>query len=319
MIRDLSYYVHCFTHLRRDARNGGAPHKPVLLLSIIEMFEQGIFSGTHITVVPELVASFRTRWTELVTTNHRPVFSLPFFHLKSEPFWNLIAKFGFEKWLDTGSSIRTLRDLLLVVDRAEIDAELFVLLMIAENRDVLKISILDRYFSSTRNAFESTPDLGVSRTLLEDSSEEYQRKIIELKRSVDDNSFQEEVFVRSGLFKKEIPKIYDNMCSISGLRVDATFSISMVDACHIVPFSEGFDDSVTNGLALCPNLHRAFDRGLISVSDDYEVLLNKNFIERSDSPYNISQFERRKLRLPNSENHRPSLANIALHRTKHGY
>ena len=35
MIKDLSYYVHCFTSLKRDNKNGGAPHKPILLLSVI--------------------------------------------------------------------------------------------------------------------------------------------------------------------------------------------------------------------------------------------------------------------------------------------
>jgi len=75
--------------------------------------------------------------------------------------------------------------------------------------------------------------------------------------------FKEEVFIRSGIFKREIPKLYNNTCAISQLRIDATANISMVDACHIVPFSEAYDDTLTNGIALCPNLHRAFDRGLI--------------------------------------------------------
>lgn len=33
----------------------------------------------------------------------------------------------------------------------------------------------------------------------------------------------------------------------------AITNVSMVDACHIVPFSEGYDDTLTNGIALCPN------------------------------------------------------------------
>jgi predicted restriction endonuclease len=40
----------------------------------------------------------------------------------------------------------------------------------------------------------------------------------------------------------------------------------MVDACHIVPIGRHGSDHVTNGLSLCPNLHRAFDRGLLSVT-----------------------------------------------------
>jgi len=41
-LEELSYYIHCFTHLKRDVNNGDAPHKPILLLSIISLFQKGI-------------------------------------------------------------------------------------------------------------------------------------------------------------------------------------------------------------------------------------------------------------------------------------
>lgn len=89
----------------------------------------------------------------------------------------------------------------------------------------------------------------------------------------------------------------------------------MIDACHIVPFSEGYDDTLSNGIALCPNLHRAFDRGLISISDDYKVIINKNFIENK-SVYNISQFIGKTILLPTQIEHYPSLENFYQHRKK---
>lgn len=155
-------------------------------------------------------------------------------------------------------------------------------------------------------------------SILYDNSEEYKRKISELKNLVDENTFQEEVFMRKGLFKREVPKIYNNTFAISGLWIDALTNISMIDACHIVPFSEGYDDTLTNGIALCPNLHRAFDRGLISISDNYQVLINKNFIE-SRSIYNISQFEGKQIRLPNQTKFYPDINNIKKHRERFGF
>jgi putative restriction endonuclease len=59
MDKNLSYYNHCFTHLKRDMKNGGAPHKPILLLSVIRLFEKGMFTNNQIYVLPELVASFK--------------------------------------------------------------------------------------------------------------------------------------------------------------------------------------------------------------------------------------------------------------------
>lgn len=317
--KDLPYYVHCFTNLRRDAKKGGAPHKPVLLLSVIEMFERGLLSTPEIYILPELAASFKSHRSEIVTTEHLPRFSLPFYHMRSEPFWTLLPNIGCEAWLESGNPIRGFQNLLTAVRCAFIDPELANILLDQKSRDVLRISILEHYFPTTMSAFDSgTGDVSFV-DWLEVSSEEYKEKILELKNSLDENSFQEEVFIRGGMFKREIPKIYNNTCAISGLRVDAIASVAMVDACHIVPFSESYDDSLSNGIALCPNLHRAFDRGLISISDNYTVILNNNFVENTDSVFNLSQFYGKELDMPKLQKHFPSQENIANHRRRHGF
>lgn len=317
MNEKLPYYIHAFTHLKRDNKNGGAPHKPILLLSIIRMFEKRIFTSNQIHILPELVASFKSNWTKLVVTNHHPIFALPFYHMNSEPFWKLVANVGCEKWVQSKSSMRSFGNLTTAVGFALVDEDLSKLLLEAESRDLLKINILEHYFPKTKSNYEEGNDDDLpSASILNETSEEYRRKIIDLKNKVDENSFQEEIFVRSGVFKREVSKIYDNTCCISGMRVDAVANVSMIDACHIVPFSETYDDSLTNGIALCPNLHRAFDRGLISISDDYKVLVKKNFIENNNSAFNISQFDKRKILLPKTLSHFPSLENLSLHRKR---
>lgn len=319
MNEKLPYYVRCFTHLKRDAKNGGAPHKPILLLSIIRLFEKGFFTNNQIHILPELVASFKSNWTELVVTNHFPIFAMPFYHMNSEPFWKLIANVGCEKWIESKSSMRSLGNLTTAVKFALIDSELAELLSQPESRDILKISILDQYFPKTKSNYGNNGNDDLPNvSILNEPSEEYKRKIIELKNQIDENSFQEEVFIRGGLFKREIPKIYNNTCAITGLRIDAITNVSMVDACHIVPFSEGYDDTLTNGIALCPNLHRAFDRGLISISDNYEVILNKTFVE-NQSVYNLSQFEGKQISLPNQSEHYPTLQNLSQHRKRFNF
>lgn len=40
-MKTLSEYIHYFTKLRRAPNLGGAPYKPVLLLSIIDAVEKG--------------------------------------------------------------------------------------------------------------------------------------------------------------------------------------------------------------------------------------------------------------------------------------
>ena len=320
MKKDLPYYIHCFTHLKRDMKNGGAPHKPILLLSIIRLFENGIVTDNQIFVLPELVASFKSNWTKLVETNHFPIFALPFYHMSSEPFWKLVANTGCEKWIESKSSMRSFGNLTTAVKFALIDEELSDLLLVSENRDILKIALLDKYFLNTKANFSTNGDDDLlPETILHENSEKYKQKIIELKNQVDENAFQEEIFIRGGLFKREIPKIYNHTCAVSGLRISAVANVSMVDACHIVPFSEGYDDTLTNGIALCPNLHRAFDRGLFSISDNYKILINKNFVENQKSVFNISQFAGKQIFLPYAEELYPDLGNIAVHRKKHKF
>jgi putative restriction endonuclease len=240
--------------------------------------------------------------------------------MSSEPFWKLVANAGCEKWIESKSSMRSFGNLTTAVKFALIDNELSNLFLPAESRDILKITLLDNYFPDTKSNFGSSGNDDLpSGTILHENSEKYKQKIIELKNQVDENAFQEEIFIRGGLFKREIPKIYNHTCAISGLRISAVANVSMVDACHIVPFSEGYDDTLTNGIALCPNLHRAFDRGLISISDDYTILINKNFVENEKSTFNLSQFAGQTIFLPFSEDLFPSLENISFHRKKYGF
>jgi putative restriction endonuclease len=103
------------------------------------------------------------------------------------------------------------------------------------------------------------------------------------------------------------------------LRISAVANVSMVDVCYIVSFSEGHDDTLTNGIAICPTMHRTFDRGLISISDDYAILINKNYVENQKSVFNFSQFAGKQIFLPYAEKLYYDLWNIAVHRKKFGF
>ena len=51
--------------------------------------------------------------------------------------------------------------------------------------------------------------------------------------------------------------------------------LKLVDAAHIVPVgAPDSSDHITNGLALAPTYHRAFDMGRIYLTDSYEMKVN---------------------------------------------
>ena len=69
-------------------------------------------------------------------------------------------------------------------------------------------------------------------------------------------------FIRNHNFAKGIREVYD-CCAICGFQYDY-----IMDAAHIVPVAEGGTDTYENGLGLCPNCHRMYDKGQILVTGD---------------------------------------------------
>ena len=96
MDKNIHFYSKAFSRLRVNRSKGLAPHKPILLLSVIGLIGQGKIKQNQIPLSPELIASFLEYWSQLETEAYRPDIALPFFHMKSEGFWHLRAKPGFE-------------------------------------------------------------------------------------------------------------------------------------------------------------------------------------------------------------------------------
>ena len=91
----LQQYIQKMERLRVDRAHGAAPHKPILLLAVIELIERGRIPENKIFLTPELAETFREYWLKI--TDRRPDITLPFFHLKSDGFWHLHAESGLRK------------------------------------------------------------------------------------------------------------------------------------------------------------------------------------------------------------------------------
>lgn len=321
VVETLARYIYAFSHLRVDRSKtrtlGVAPHKPVLLLSVIQAFEQQLLTDSHIPIIPELVGLFKSNWLALVKTNHQMRFALPFYHLQSEGFWQLVANPGYETWLASSTSLSGFSGLTAAVAYARIDEDLYRLLRDPQGREALRIALLTVWFPEANTQVLYPTDYldTLAEQMREESGPAYRTQMEQLQVELDKEAYQEEVFLRGGVFRREVSRLYGYACCISGLRVDATFPIAMIDACHIVPFSESHDNTVTNGIALCPTLHRAFDRGLISLTDQYEVLVSDRFTERA-STHAIRPFAGKRIMLPTESMYPPDPKNLAWHRER---
>lgn len=302
---------------------GKAPHKPILLLAVIESFENGEILENWIPVTDGLLERFYDLWNLLVKTQNVPNFSLPFFHLKNEKgeFWSLIPSPGKEIPTTKSNSIKSFRALTESVLAAKLSAELFLAFSDPVQREVIKTAILEKYFG-VPNQVQEKENVRYSETLkkdiLYDPEENYSRKVIKQISEIPAEAKEEFLILRSSIFRKAILEVYNNQCSVSGLKVEDANRNSLVDACHIMPFSETYNDSIKNGLALSPTFHRAFDRGLIAISDNYKVLVNpklKDFNPESG----IRQFENQKIYLPVNEKFYPSVYSLHEHRKRFGF
>jgi putative restriction endonuclease len=98
------------------------------------------------------------------------------------------------------------------------------------------------------------------------------------------------------------------------MKLTSIYGHHFIDACHIIPFSLTHNDQISNGIALCPNMHRAFDRGLLSVDENYKLLVSPAIIEDAEHVYSITKLEGKQIHLPPGERYYPAQDNLKWHR-----
>jgi len=120
-----------------------------------------------------------------------------------------------------------------------------------------------------------------------------------------------ERYVRDHRFSEAIRSVYDR-CAICGFQYDF-----ILDAAHIIPVSEGGQDTYENGLGLCPNCHRMFDKGLILIDEHGVIHINTRYAEeydeigRADSLGTLrTTLDGASLRLPQDKKYHPSPENL---------
>lgn len=141
----LQKYLDEFLSLTTNKHAGAiAPHKPILLLSIIDMFESGQLIGNHIELTDQLERFFMRNWRQYVGNSifYRPNIDKPYWHMKNEPFWKLVSKTSQPvEAIKSPYSVKTLQENVYAV----IDDGLVSLLKDTETREVLRKALIDRY------------------------------------------------------------------------------------------------------------------------------------------------------------------------------
>ena len=98
----LNQYKVLFAHLGRNGnlkeKEGGvkSPNKPILLLTLLQAIEIGLLKENRIYHSIDLKDLFCINWRNIHgVSGYKIDIILPFFHLKTSGFWNLVANYGY--------------------------------------------------------------------------------------------------------------------------------------------------------------------------------------------------------------------------------
>lgn len=151
----------------------------------------------------------------------------------------------------------------------------------------------------------------------------FEKKVESLKQSQDstvviDNSVTQRIIsaqpdslaslFNAATFRDFVMVGYDNLCAITGtvIRYESYMNL---EAAHIRPKSHGGTFLPNNGIALCRDLHWAFDKGFFTLNDNYEVQVHP----KVTSEY-LRSFDGKKIRIPSNPFFVPDIESIRYHR-----
>jgi putative restriction endonuclease len=118
-------------------------------------------------------------------------------------------------------------------------------------------------FGETKKDFKilediSTGDLEVNSEAVRKLPKKRQTTIASIKKKVRESDFNDRVLTA-----------YKNRCAFIGLQ------LKLIDAAHILPVSnENSTDETANGIALSALYHRAYDKGLVTFNEQYQIVVN---------------------------------------------
>ncbi len=284
----------------RSKAKGAAPHKPCLLLSLLDMAQDEDLQGIELKRTPGLHVRFNAfssialpRWGGKVDV------TLPFFHLSTQDFWE--ARDANSRRSGTPETTQSI----------QLDPEFLTLMQDADFRRSARIILVETYFPpAERIALYAL--LGVRAQTLE-----FQKELHLLNT---DTATQAVEQGRSARFGVQVVCGYQHTCALTGYRIITQNGESVVEAAHIEPWAKTRNDDIHNGLALSRNVHWAFDRGLWSVDDQFRILIQpERFQEWGPDDLGLATYRGRMLQFAPQATLRPRAEYLRRHRQQWGF
>jgi putative restriction endonuclease len=272
------------------------PHKPVMLLALLDLFAQGTIKENRITYSPELLELFAEYFEAVREEGDQLTPINPFFYLRGDGFWHHHPRAGREMVLSALKAPPGVRAFQEISDYVALDDELFEILQDHAGRSALRDVLISRYFA---------PKRGQVGTIAQRESKiaDYQRRLDEGGRVAESADVPEAV--RNTAFSRIVRRAYDYRCAACGLRVVLGGGIYIVDAAHLIPFATSHDDDPCNGIALCKNHHWAMDRNLIAPTTERTWQVLPTLDDRLEGQRDLILLKGRSILLPHEPRYHP--------------
>ena len=267
-----------------------APHKPILLLSIIDLFAQGHIRRNLIELDGALLELFGLYWRAVNPPSLRGDITMPFFHLRSEGFWHLLPQPGQEALLAAKRRTDGLKQLRELVLGVRLDEALYQLLQEEQSRTLLRTALIQTYFA---------PEIHqrlVERSQTNAQAFQYSIDLLQKAKEKFVKEAPEEAYspaVRDQGFRRVIVTIYEHRCAFCGVRILTADGHTAIEAAHIVPWAVSHNDDPRNGLALCRLCHWSFDEGLVTLSNSYQIAISPQLAAPDNIPGHLAAFGKR--------------------------
>lgn len=227
------------------------PHKPTLLLAVLDLIARDRASVQHVPWSQELRERFAAYFEVVRRNDDKSTPENPFYYLRGDGFWEPIeTQNGVERPLESTPTVAQATGGRVF---ARVVGGLEAFMGTPEQRAILREALVSRYFPTARLRLAPLfVEMGGDAASADESAR------------CNEDEAEPRMPGRDPAFRRIVLEAYDFQCAACGLRIKLPDAdVTFVDGAHIIPFGVSRNDHPTNGLALCKNHHWAMDRYLI--------------------------------------------------------
>jgi putative restriction endonuclease len=271
-----------------------APHKPLLLLVAIANLLEGR-RELSFNEVERLLRPLLNAYAPPVRSRHQP--ELPYWHLQSDKLWEVDGAAELERQTGGFPRIPALRESSghLPLQFAK------VLLEDRHLRENVIHLILETHFPESLHD-DILAAVGLHSTLESYCAEELTPYGTSRRRDP--------------RFRDNVLRAYEHRCAITGFQAALGGSFFGCEAAHVRWFACEGPDTLDNGLAMEPTLHKLFDAGAWSLTDDRRVLVSAEFTGSDEALSRLRSLHGRPIRQPLPGQSQVSIQYIRWHRDR---